>query len=147
MNIKIKIFFITVLGILYSSCCRNVSNENIKDSESNKIVKNPASLTINKSIVTAKIEGIDLSNDQSFAIKAYIIEVEEDPSYPSMAIAGKTYNLTPNFQLDEEKNIISDSERNKDLKLLSKKNVGTEFKASIFFDNANGWFIQEIIKN
>lgn len=147
MNVKIKIFFVTVLSIFLSSCCHDVSKENMKDSESSKITKNPASLTINKSIVTARIEGVEFSDDGSFAIKAYIINVEEDPSYPGMAITGKTYSLIPNFRLDEEKNIITESEINKNLNLLSKKSIGTEFEASIFFDKSNGWFIQEVIKN
>ncbi|MCK7516810.1 MAG: hypothetical protein MZV64_03360 [Ignavibacteriales bacterium] len=74
-------------------------------------------------------------------LKLLIINVEEDPSYPNLAIAGKTYNLIPNFQLDDNKKIISDSEKNKSLSFLSKQKTGYEFKAIIFFENLNGWFI------
>lgn len=60
---------------------------------------------------------------------------------------GKTYNLIPNFQLDDDKKIIPNSERNKNLQLLAKRKTGYEFKAIIFFESLNGWFIQEVITN
>lgn len=135
-----------IIGIfLFSSCCSKVFNEKVDISNSKEVLKNPASLAINKSIVAARVEEILLSGDGNFVVKAYIIKVEEDSSYPNLAIEGKTYDLIPNFQLDDSKKIISDSERNKKLSFLSEQKIGYEFKAIIFFENLNGWFIQEVI--
>ena len=147
MNNSIKIFFLIGSLTLLSSCCADVSKETVSVSNSGTILKNPTSLAINKSIVNAKVEEILSNGNGNFVVKVQIINVEEDPSYPNLAMKGKSYNLIPNFQLDDNKKIISDSEKNKNLSFLSKQKAGYEFKAIIFFENLNGWFIQEVIKN
>jgi len=147
MNKSIKIFFVLVLTTLFFSCCADVSKEKVNASNSGNALKNPTSLAINKSIVDAKVEEILSNENESFIVKVLITNVEEDPAYPNLAMKGSTYNLIPNFQLDEDKKIISDSEKNKNLFSLAKQKAGYEFKAVIFFENLNGWFIQEIITN
>lgn len=147
MNNAIKIFLVVISITLLSSCCADVSKEKVNVSNSGNIMKNPTSIAVNKSIVTARVEEILTNEYGNFIIKAFIIKVEEDPSYPNIAMEGKTYNLIPNFQLDNDKKIISDSEKNKNLSLLSKQKIGYEFKAVIYFENLNGWFIQEVIAN
>ena len=147
MKNSIKIFLALVSITLFSSCCADVSKEKVNVSNSGSVLKNPTSLAINKSIVAARVEEILSSENGSFIVKALIINVEEDPSYPNLAMKGKSYNLIPNYQLDDNKKIISDSEKNKNLSFLSKQKTGYEFKAIISFENLNGWLIQEVIKN
>lgn len=144
---SLKIFFVFVFIALLSSCCADVSNEKFNISNSRNTLKNPTSIAINKSTVTAKVEEILLNEKGNLVIKTLILKVEVDPSYPNLSTVGKIYNLTPNFVLDDEKKIILDSERNKNLSLLSKQNPGYEFKAIIFYDNSGGWLIQEVIPN
>ena len=102
---------------------------------------------MNKSIIVAKVEEIFSNENGSFVVKALITSVEEDPGYPSLAMQGKSYNLIPNFLLDDDKKIISNSKKNRDLFSLAKQKAGNEFKAIIFFENLNGWFIQEVMSN
>jgi hypothetical protein len=147
MNNSIKIFFLLCSVTYFSSCCADVTKEKYDVSNSGNTLKNPTSIAMNKSIVTARVDEI-LSNEKgNFSVRASIVKVEEDHSYPNLAMAGKSYNLIPNFKLDDNKKIISDSEVNKNLSSLSKRKPGYEFKAVIFFENLNGWFIQEIISN
>lgn len=143
MNTPIKIFFV-FSAFLFSACCTNVSKEKPELSNTGNPLKSPASIAINKSIVNARIEEIFTGTNGNFIIKALITEVQEDPSYPSIALAGQTYNLIPNFQLDENK-IKTDSEKNKKLNMLLNHSSGDEFKAVIFFENQIGWFIQEVL--
>jgi hypothetical protein len=145
MNSSIKVFFLIGLSILFSSCCNDISKDKSNASTSGNMLKGPAKVTINKSIVTATIEEILLDGKGSFKVKALITKVEEDPAYTNMAMEGETYVLVPNFQLDDEKRIMPDSEKNKKLSSLSKQEPGTDFKAVIFFENLNGWFIQEVL--
>jgi hypothetical protein len=147
MNNSIKIFFLLCSITYLSSCCADVTKEesNVSNSENN--LKNPTSIAMNKSIVTARVDEILSDEKGNFTVRASIIKVEEDPSYPSLAMAGKSYNLIPNFRLDDNKKVITDSEINRNLSSLSKQKPGYEFKAVIFFENLNGWFIQEIISN
>lgn len=145
MNGSLKIFFLIFSLTFISSCCTDVSKDKSNVSTSGNVLKNPASIAINKSVVTAKVEEITIDEKGSFKVKALITKVEEDPAYTSMAIEGKTYELIPNFQLDDEKRIMPDSEKNKKLSSLSKQEPGTDFKAVIFFENLNGWFIQEVL--
>lgn len=147
MNNSIKIFLVLITITFFSSCCTDVSKEKVNISNSGNVLKNPTTLAINKSIIAAKVEEIFSNENGSFIVKALLINVEEDPAYPNLAMKGSTYNLIPNFQLDENKKIISDSEKNKDLFSLAKQKAGYEFKAIIFFENLNGWFIQEVISN
>ncbi len=145
MNNSIKTFLLFLLVALFSSCCTDVTKEMSSESNKGNILKTPTTIAINKSKVTARIEEILMNTTGNYVIKAFIIRVEEDPAYPSLAMEGKTYNLIPNFQLDDSKKIITDSEKNKKLKLLSNKKAGDKFQAVIFFENLNGWFIQEAV--
>lgn len=147
MNKSIKIFFLFFSVTLFSSCCHDVTKEKSDISTSGNLIKNPTSIALNKSIVTARVEQILSNEKEDFVVKVLITKVEEDPSYPNLAMEGKTYNLIPNFQLDDDKKIIPNSERNKNLQLLAKRKTGYEFKAIIFFESLNGWFIQEVITN
>lgn len=147
MKNSIKIFLALISITLFSSCCTDVTKDKPNVSPSGNILKSPTSIAINKSIVTARIEEILSGENENFIIKALILKVEEDPNYPNLAMQGKTYNLIPNFQLGSDKRIISESEKNKNLISLSKQKAGYEFKAEIFFENLNGWFVQEVISN
>lgn len=141
----IKLLAILPLVFLLSSCCADVQKEQLNNTSNSKMPNNPASIAINQSTVTALIEDVMLSSSGGFIVKAFISKVEENPAYQSIALAGSTYNLIPNFTLDESKKIIENDERNRKLMLLAKGKPGDEFKAVISFENYNGWFIQEVI--
>lgn len=133
--------------LLFSSCCTDILKEKSNAPNNGNVLKSPTTIAINKSVITARIEDIVRNENGNFMIKAFLVKVEEDPSYPNLAMAGRTYNLIPNFQLDGDKKIMSDSEKNKGLFTLSKLKSGDEFRAIIFFENLTGWFIQEVLTN
>ncbi len=141
----IKLLAIFPSIVLFSSCCADVQKEQLNSTSNSKTLNNPASITINQSTVTARIEDVMISTNGGFVIKAFVSKVEENPAYQSIALPGRTYNLIPNFTLDESKKIIENDERNVKLMLLAKAKPGDEFKAVISFENYNGWFIQEVI--
>lgn len=141
----IKLLAILPFVFLYSSCCADIQKEQLNNTSNSKTLTNPASIAINQSLVTARIEEVMTNSAGGFVIKAFITTVEENPSYQSIAVAGKSYHLIPNFTLDESKKVIENDERNRRLLSLSKSKPGEKFKAIISFDNLNGWFVQEVI--
>lgn len=147
MNNPIKIFLLIISVTLFSACCTNVSKENPNLSNDGKKLTTPTQLAINKSAVTAAVQEVLSDAAGNFIVKALIVKVDDNPSYPSLAMEGKTYHLIPNFQLDESKNINPNSDVNKNLMKLASKKPGDSFSAIIFYENLSGWFIQEVISN
>lgn len=141
----IKHLVIIPFVFLFSSCCADAQKEQLNNNSNSKILNNPASIAINQSLVTARTEEVLTNSAGGFLVKAFITTVEENPSYQSIATAGKSYYLIPNFTLDESKKVIVNDERNKRLLSLSKSKSGESFKAIISFENLNGWFIQDVI--
>lgn len=141
----IKHLVIIPFVFLFSSCCADAQKEQLGNTLNSKILNTPASIAINQSLVTARTEEVLTNSSGGFVIKAFVTTVEENPSYQSIATAGKSYHLIPNFTLDESKKVIVNDERNKRLLSLSKSKPGENFKAIISFENLNGWFIQEVI--
>lgn len=104
----------------------------------------PAHIAENQSIVTAKVEQINSINKNDFTIKVKILKVKENPAYLSMAAVGATYILTPNYKLDEKRDIIQ-TEENFKLLHLSSLNIGDTFKAVIFYEQDKGWLIGKVL--
>ena len=142
-----KILFLLTTAVFLSACCKDVVKEDFNISRKENKPITPTSIAVNKSIVTAKLEDVLSGDNGIFIIGALLTKVEENPAYSSLAMANKIYFLIPNFQLDENKNLVTDSKKNQDLLWLVKQNIGYEFKAVIFFENLNGWFIEEVINN
>lgn len=142
-----KVIFVLSSLLLFHSCCADVSKEKIDTSYNKRINNSPAFVAINQSNVKAKIEEILLSPEGNFAIKAFITEVNENPAYPSLALAGNSYLLIPNFVLGEDKTIEPNEEKNIKLIQLSKRKHGDTFEAIISYENLKGWFIQEVISD
>lgn len=138
--------FVLLLVLSIISCSNDVSKENKVDSEKQVITKRPTqTIQINKSIVLARLISKKVKNETDFTIRVKILNVEENSNYESIAVAGEEYTLKPNFYYDE-KNKISDNERNSGLKEIVKLNVGDEFNAEISLDQHLGWTINKVLK-
>ncbi len=138
---KSYIILFTLLSIFLASC--SCPEELSRDK--NTTLNSEPQIQINQSTVNAEVEDIYLIDEYNFILKAKILEVEENPAYTSMAVKGSIYNLIPNFQLDENQNVIKESGKNKNLSGLSKLKRGDKFKAIIFFEKLKGWYIQEAL--
>ena len=146
-NNLVKILFFLTAALCYSACCTNMTKENSNVLMKGNKIPNPTNVGINKSFVSAIVENIYSNDDGTLMVKALITKVEDNPSYPSLAMQGSEYDLIPNFQVDENKTLATDSDKNQKLQLLLKQSKGYEFKAVIFFENPNRWFIEDIINN
>ncbi len=144
-------FVIPLLFLLLSSCCTNVSkNENAGNGFSMKksLQSPPTAIQENQSTVTAKVQEINLEDDNNYTIKAKILNVEENPAYTSMAVKESIYKLIPGYVLNDKNEIDFKSykEKNAGLLHLSKLKPGDEFKAIIFMGKNNSWYIQKVLK-
>lgn len=103
----------------------------------------PTSIVQNQSIVTARVDEVIFKDEIDYQLKVTILVVEQNDAYPSIAVPGNEYLLTPNFRYDNEKLMSSDV--NESLKKLSKISKGKEFKAEISLENLKGWYIQKVL--
>jgi len=132
-----------ILLLMLSGCCNcKPTNETISiDKNINQ--SGPASIVQNISVVTARVDEVLFKDETDYQIRVTVLVVEEKNSFPSIAIPGNEYLLTPNFRYDNEnlmKNDVNDS-----LKKLGKLSKGKEFKAEISLENQKGWFIQKVL--
>lgn len=143
-----KIVTAFLVPLLLSACCPEQSDQ-LNTQNNQQETPPPAggeqTIQINKSYVTAEVDELFYKDDENFIIRASILDVREDPAYTSMAMAGSIYILIPNFQLDNNMNVMADSETNKNLSALAKLKKGDKFNAEVFFDKSKGWFIQQVI--
>ncbi len=141
-----KQFLFLLLTISILSCSNDMSNKNdkgnIQTQPNNKIPGQ--TIKQNKSIVTAKLVSKEIIDEENFVLKVKVLEVEDNPNYDGIAIAGEEYELKPGFYFDENKE-ISDNERNRGLKSLTILNVGDEFKAEISLEQLQGWIIYRVL--
>ncbi|MGE5496495.1 MAG: hypothetical protein ACM3Q2_00370 [Syntrophothermus sp.] len=86
----------------------------------------------------------DIENN-SFGVVIRILEVTEDPSFPSIALKDKIYEIHPGFVLDE-KNEIADNQRNRRLLKLKNKKKGDIINGIIFLNNDNKWIIKDLME-
>jgi hypothetical protein len=147
-------------GLLILASCSNKTEKKdhqssggiLADSQKVSIPKAPTSgagnsgttIHVNKSEIVAEFIELHQKIPQGFSIVAKVLEVTEDPAYPSVASVNNTYELFPNFVLGEKKEIV-DNQRNKKLMQLKDLKRGDRFKAIIFLDENTHWMIQEII--
>ena len=149
MNV-LKIF-VPILFLFLSSCCTNVS-KNEKINRQTKINKSfpasPTTITDNQSIITARVEELNVSDKNNYSIDAMIVNVDENPAYQNMAVKGNVYKLFPNYILNDDKEIdfSSHQENNQKLRQLSQLKKGDEFRAIIFMGKGNKWYIQKVLK-
>ncbi len=142
--------FLPVLILFISSCCSDVTKNKTDDKQIviNKTQpKTPTTIKQNQSIVTARVEEINFTEDDSYSIHAKIIEIKVNNAYESIAVKGSSYKLIPNFSLNENKKIDFDNyeEKNSNLLKLKKLKPGDEFNAIIFMGSDNNWYIQKVI--
>lgn len=147
---KISVLLLLVSTFIFTSCgTSNVTKEKTIQSklDSVKVISRaPAAVQVNQSTVTAIITSTNIKSPEDFQIKANILKVDNTPAFHSMAIEGADYTLTPNFQLDDNKQIMS-SPKNERLLSLAKLKAGDSFKAVIFYTQFKGWFIDRVISS
>jgi len=108
----------------------------------------PTTIQENQSIVTARVQEINLENENNYSIKAKILNVEENPAYASIAVNGSVYKLVPDYVLNDKNEIDFTKHKDKNSSLLniSKLKPGDEFKAIIFMGKNYNWHIQKVLK-
>ena len=131
-----------LLPVLYSCCNCKPMNENIMIDKNIK-QSDPASIVQNISIVTARVDEVLFKDETDYQLRVTVLVVEEKNSFPSIAVPGNEYLLTPNFRYDNEN--LMKSDLNDSLKKLGKLSKGKEFKAEISLENQKGWFIQKVL--
>lgn len=131
------ILFIIPLLTSCSNCKVTKDEETIQDKN------NPTTVVQNLSIVNAQVLEIFFKSETDYQIKVKVTEVENTERYPSMAVSGNEYLLTPNFRYDNESLIENDI--NDSFKKLSKLSGDKMFKAEISFEYQKGWYIQKVL--
>lgn len=122
-----------------------ISCSNCKESQTgNQSNQNyPTNIAQNLSIVEAEVlEVLGTGND--FKLKVKILKSQETDAYPSIAVEGEEYLLTPNLRSDNGK--LLDNEINSNLLSLRNFSKGQKFNAEISLTQKNGWLIQRVIK-
>ncbi|AFH50100.1 Hypothetical protein IALB_2397 [Ignavibacterium album JCM 16511] len=122
-----------------------ISCSNCKESQTaNQSNQNfPTAIGQNLSKVEAEVLEITGSGTD-FKIKVKVLTSEETEAYPSIAVAGEEYVLTPNLRSDNGK--LLDNEVNSNLLSLRNYSKGQKFNAEISLDQKSGWLIQRVIK-
>lgn len=105
--------------------------------------KFPAAIGQNLSIVEAEVLEV-VGNERDFKLKVKVLKTKETDAYPSIAVEGEEYNLTPNLRTDNGK--LLDNEINSNLLALRNLSRGQKFNAEITLDEKSGWIIQRVIK-
>ncbi len=122
-----------------------ISCSNCKESQTgNQSNQNyPTDIAQNLSIVEAEVlEVLGTGND--FKLKVRLLKSQETEAYPSIAVAGEEYILSPNLRSDNGK--LLDNEINSNLLSLRNFSKGQKFNAEISLTKKNGWLIQRVIK-
>ena len=142
-----KQFLFLFLVISVISCSNDLSKKNDEEGTQTLPGNENAGQTIvqNKSIVTVKLIGKEVTDEENFVLKVTVLTVENGPNYESLATPGNEYELKPAFYFDENKE-IPDNEQNMGLKKLAALNIGDVFKAEISLENLQGWVIHKVLK-
>uniref|UniRef100_A0A7V3E6Q7 Lipoprotein n=1 Tax=Ignavibacterium album TaxID=591197 RepID=A0A7V3E6Q7_9BACT len=138
MRLLISLIFLLSFSFLIScSNCKQTQTGNNNNQNS------PAAITQNLSIVEAEVVEVTGSGND-FKVKARIISTVETDAYPSIAVSGEEYILTPNLRTENGKLLYNEINSN----LLSLRNLskGQKFTAEISLDQKTGWLIQRVIK-
>ncbi len=132
-----------MLLLLVHGCCN--SKPTTEKTGQDKIINHsgPTSIVQNLSIVTARVDEVLFKDETDYQLRVTVLAVKDSNSLNSIAVAGNTYLLTPNFRYDNDK--LMNNDINEALKKLGKLSQGDEFKAEISLENNKGWFIQKVL--
>lgn len=144
---KTTVFFtILSLSLLLAACSSNSQEQTGKETNTETADTNggnqPQTIQENRSIISAEVLSVDVDEMGDFTITAKVLTVESDGSLPSMAVVDETYELIPNYVVDEDDNRI-DNDRNRELAALKDLSPGDTIKASVFLALPNNWFIYQ----
>ena len=131
-----------LLPLLYS-CCNSKPTNGTTSIDKNINQSGPTSIVQNQSIVTARVDEVLFKDETNYQLQVTVLIVEQNDAYPSIAVPGNEYLLTPNFRYDNEKLMKNDI--NDSLKKLGKLSKGKKIKAEISLEYLKGWFIQKVL--
>lgn len=137
---RLLIYFLVIYSsffVTFCSNCKEAQNGNNKSQEF------PTAITQNLSKVTAEVIGV-IGSGNNFKVEVKVIDVQETDSYPSIAVSGEEYTLTPNLRTENGK--LLDNDVNSNLLSLRNLSKGQKFNAEISLDQKSGWLIQKVIK-
>ena len=108
-----KQFLFLFLVISVISCSNDLSKKNDEEGTQTLPGNENMGQTIvqNRSIVTVKLIGKEVTDEENFVLKVTVLTVENGPNYESLATPGNDYELKPAFYFDENKE-IPDNEQN-----------------------------------
>lgn len=142
-----KIFILSslvFLPLILTNCCASKNSSDVVNKKNDLVKIYPNTIQQNLSIVQAEVINLEKNNSNDIKLHVKVLSVKENDAYPSIAVAGNEYVLSPNFIFDGDK--IIDNDLNKSLLKLRKLSPGDKFKAEIFLDNQNGWMIQKVLE-
>ncbi len=126
--------------ILYSCGSGDAIQSGAGGKDSTIISMYPTKLPVNRSVVTAQIDGIYLRGKDDFLIKCKIVKAAADSTYASFAMPGASYILNPDYA--ESGNGPSSEEG---ITKLAEMKSGDTFKAVITYVQYGGWHIVKLI--
>ncbi len=142
-----KIFILSSMiffALILTNCCASKNSAGVENKKNGLVKISPNTIQQNLSIVQAEVINLEKKNSNDFKLLVKILSVKENDVYPSIAVTGNEYMLTPNFIFNGES--VVDNDINKSLLKLSELSLGDKFKAEIFLDNRNGWLIQKVLE-
>ncbi len=137
-----NIFSTFLLVVLLISCAKEESNSKVQPVPPNK---GPQAIVMNKSIVKAEILEVLNKDERDFILKIRALEVKENSNYESIAVAGETYKLKPNYSLDPLGNPFN-NEKNMKLRELASLNKGDKINLEITYSGKDGWLINKVLQ-
>jgi hypothetical protein len=141
----ISVLVIVFISFQIVSCSNCKDTSKTSGQEKTKIKMPPNSVAQNLSIVTAKVDEVLFKSETDYQIEVTALNVSATEMYPSIAVVGNKYLLTPNFRYDGEG--LLENDINNSLKKIGKLSKGTEFKAEISLENGKGWFLQKVLND
>lgn len=139
-----KLSSLVFLSLILTNCCASKNSTDVVNKKKDLVKISQNTIQQNLSIVEAEVINLEKNNSNDFKLRVKVLSVKENDAYPSIAVTGNEYILTPNFIFDGDR--IVDNDINKSLLKLSELSLRDKFKAEIFLDNQNGWIIQKVLE-
>lgn len=149
--------YLILLAVPFVFICCSISSKNAKAAGdetaqipgiSTQAGKGTAPKTVvqqNRSEIRAEVIELKDIENNSFGVVVRILDVAEDPSFPSIALKNMVYEIHPGFVLDE-KNELADNQRNRRLLSLKHKKKGDIINGIIFLNAENKWIIKDLME-
>lgn len=151
MNIaRYLLFSALLLGL---SSCGNICRKDTKtdeikpvpsDSVANTGNSNPTTIQMNKSIVLAEVLEIKPEQNSNYSLKIKVLEISEDPAYPSFASKDIIYELKPAYGVDEQGKLLK-NDINEGLLTAGNLKKGDRFRGIISLERDMKWYLENLL--